>query len=332
MSFSEDNLNMFVNELQHKNIKIFKQTNELVQIRCEFCGDSTNPHHAHMYISKVDDVLLYYCQRCNASGLINNSFFSLYNFSPSISANIVKTYPKYRTSSDIKSDNRLYPFKIVPPAKKKDYYDAKMEYFTKRTGLEPLGINIQKYKIIYSLKNFISKNKDIFDSLDFEINDYFLDTLEKNYIGFLNSNNSAIVMRKVTDIKKMNRFYYIRLVKDKGIISFYSPVANIDKQNVVVNFCEGVFDCINLENIKKDDEKNQLFIAVLNKDYNSKIDYLIRQLGLDIKEFNFFLDRDHDSFKQFKDIISLSNFFKNSYGKDYGDINTKIKFKKVTPI
>ncbi len=305
------------------NILRFK-SNE-IETQCMFCGDSKTVTHGHMYIGVSDGVPLYYCQRCNVKGVVNNSFLQLYEVPISLATNIILQTPKNRQKHDKNKERKLNVVLSLPETRCTNY-DNKMYYFENRTGLNAI-LSFELYNIIYSFDTFLNQNKTILK--DFEINYHFRKNLDENYIGMLTSNRESIIFRLVNDSLEDNyhrRYYHIQLIKNNNV-KFYTPTELIESSDVEVNFCEGIFDCINLrEKYKK--RNNQLFVAVLNKDYSTKVDFMIDKFGIKLDKFKFYLDDDVKYYKQFYPLLSISEIYKNSIGNDYGEVG-KFRTKSI---
>ncbi len=64
-----------------KYIDIVDENKEDFIGRCPLCGDSSNPHHGHLYIMKNTGV--YHCFRCNETGHVNNLLLREYDLESS---------------------------------------------------------------------------------------------------------------------------------------------------------------------------------------------------------------------------------------------------------
>jgi len=310
------------------NARFINGSDEIL-IDCRYCVDPRKPK---MYIGMRDNVPMYFCQKCNTKGRINSDFLSTYSIPTTVSAGILNSIPKYdgKYKAGRKKTSKLN-FEVNLPRVKSKFYEEKMDYFNARTGIDGLK-NFEKYKIIFSFKAFIYLNKLELEKHNFWLPDDFIDLLDMHYIGFLSYYNSSIIFRNVSGIEsdKIKRFYQINLIKEKSkYIKFFSPVNKelVVEEDIEVIFAEGIFDIINLQTLLFDGRKNQIFVAVLNKDYSSKINFIIDKYGMRIKSMNFYIDKDH---KFYKNLFGFeANIFQNLAAKDYGEIRKKINLKRL---
>lgn len=306
--------------------------NEIVT-RCLFCGDSIKSHRsAHLYITVKDDFPLYYCQRCGTKGVIDNDFLSLYSVGISEGANIIKSIPKTRLKNKNNINKDVLKVKQLLPTRLREEYTNKMDYFTKRTGLKAVE-HYSYLKVIYSFRDFVNTNKKLLEDIGFSMSYNFISNLDDNYIGFLTHNNRSIVFRNVNaaEDKWHRRYYHIMLdKKQENEVKFYNTPVKIDKSlPLEVYMCEGIFDVINLRTKYWKKDVQQVFIAVLNKDYRNKISMVINEFGMNINNIKFFLDSDHTFYKQFEDAPNIFTIYKNSAQKDYGEISDEWRIKKI---
>jgi len=318
--------NLFISN----NVDAILSGNE-IRTRCRWCGDSQRDHKKkRLYIGEKDGILLAHCFNCDTSTRVNETFIKMFiNNSLESTALLQELNSKkfFNLNSSYKR-NFVQVLKVPLPMELKNEYNNKMFYFEHRTGLHPIE-NQQKYRIIYSLKSFMYQNQDRDLSKLRSYKEYFLDKLDEKYIGFLDATHTRIVFRVLPEFEQEEQRIFSLQVSNKvgnDVISYYHSVGKLEINNLELNFTEGIFDCINLET-KYKDKPNQLFIAVMSKDYTSKVIEIYRTYGLYISKLNFYLDKDHNTYFQFKEIINkkFSTFYKNTIDKDFGEITKPFK-------
>ncbi len=302
-----------------------------INCTCLFCGDSQkDPRRKRLYIGEKEGVPLYNCFNCQSSGAVDINFLTLYSggvFTPTvvgIGKSLATNFSNYRTNRR----NFTQILNVPLPTTITDYYNNKMFYFEHRTGLHPIE-NQKKYRIIYSIRAFMEANtyNDLSKLRSYD--DYFLGKLDERYIGFLDATHSRIIFRVLPEYEQEEqRLFSLQVSTNTSLenVSYYHSVGKIELNKLEVNYCEGIFDCINLETMYKS-KPNQLFVAVLNKDYSRKVIEIYRTYGLYISKLNFYLDKDHNTYFQFKEIINkkFSTFYKNTIDKDFGEITKPFK-------
>jgi len=270
----------------------------------------------------------YNCKRCSSKGLVNKRFLSLYEFTTGEILEISTiipfsnyTYHKIATIED--TSFKLNATEVVPLETPNN--TAKIDYLTSRVGSDVLN-NISDLKLILSVSDFLRAN-----AKEHDFKPSWVNKIEQSYIGFLNHYNNKIVFRKVPALSQPsdNRFYVMTLTDKTDTVHyehFYNQNVKLDlNRPVTINMCEGIFDAINLNQFLSTD--NSLTIAVLNKDYLSKIEFFYKLFGVRI-QINCYLDSDHIDLTQFSGYLEIINIYYNKVASDYGDIKSGIVLTK----
>lgn len=304
-------------------IKFIGSSKEIVT-RCPYCGDSIkHQNKGHFYIGESSSGLfLYQCKRaeCCATGVFSKrvledlDVFDLDLFAELNEHNLKHSEFKnmnYKPNKIIK-DN--FNFNII---EKVENLEEKLSYLKRR--IFNFDINdLNKYRIILSIKNYIRINK-----ISVPINKNQLDLLEKNAIGFRSLNKSCIIFRFINDSSGY-RYYKLKITEDDNIYGIENNINLNEVDNLKINIAEGIFDIINIERRLKSNCNNEIFLAANSADYISKIEYIARYSGFLNLDISIYRDSDAPIKKilsQFKNSIFKNNIriYSNSLAKDYTD-------------
>lgn len=294
-----------------------------------------------MYIgySKTSNLLSYYCQRCNVKGLVNATLLNMYDlFSMDLKARVNEHIKTFMNSNSLyKNKNTIrkyvnYDFSLNGLYYRDFYY--KLDYLDSRFGYGFSNIEtLSKYRIILSIKDFLISN-NVNKNFKMEL----IDDLESNYVGFLCYSGCNIIFRHINPTSRDRRYFKMTLESDLVQSEFYSIRNSVDtSKKFSINITEGTFDIIRLdyENLL---DKNSINVSVLNKDYINKIKYLLTITGSlnNLKSINIYSDSDvsyrfyKNQFKSIEPIFeSKIKIFKNSCGKDYGDIADNVVLERI---
>lgn len=255
--------------------------NTEITIRCPFCGDSDKKNHSHFYIGEKDDTFLYHCKRCNTKGVLTTYLFDVLGIKDiNAKSELIKHNKNFeRISAKSLTKHNTYKLlnynfinsdiKINP---------EKLDYIKTRLNRNKIPKElITKYKIIISIKDFLKKVNITNDSKIIEM-------LENDYVGFLTNKNTKVIFRNIYQNKNM-RFYSFNLLENNAISDFYTIKNTISNNDLVskdmeIILTEGIFSLLNVyEKIYKSNNDKKIYIAVLNKDYISKILDMIKISG-----------------------------------------------------
>lgn len=323
-----------------RNIKPSKLTtshDELI-VRCPYCGDSKNPHKAHLYI-KTEPPFCFYCQKCNTSGIMNAESFSDFQFNDSeLLLEIVNNLKESKKS--LKESKNISGSRLQIKATSYNNYFFKLNYFNQRFGSNYTEQDlIEKFKGVLSLIDLIENNNIILPNTDFY--KYLVSNLDAKHLGFLSSDHSHLICRDTTNTEKL-RYYNLNLVSDKEMNTkkFYTirKDINILSKELELNITEGLFDIIGVyTNIATEEEKESdsvVFSAACGKGYVALINHFLRMGFLNLK-IKIYSDSDVDMnfYRSLKKIPVLQDkrieIYYNTKNKDFGVNKNMIETKKI---
>jgi hypothetical protein len=317
-------------------------TKDLYLTRCPFCGDSkTSYHTGHLYIKvepESDSKMVYYCQKCQEHGVVNKELIVLLGGTQNI-IDGVTSINKLGKSVKNNSDDKQFKYfdlklsDVVNPA-----YRRKIDYIENRLDVAIDNTLQSRLKIVTSFYDFFVMNnikKAMFP------ND-LMNTLERDYVGFLSVGNSHILCRDITDKYKYPWLKYPIFPESKNNNVIFSYATSIDvfsSEPITVNLAEGVMDTIGIKEYFYKDQ-NTVDISVCGQNYYATIKYLV-SIGLIGKNvsLNFYLDndksfngRDTSLPKYVKDasesLFGNVSMYLNVKGKDYGVKKNEIILNK----
>lgn len=316
-----------------KVCKLVSASKEIV-VRCTFCGDSVHdPYKGHMYIQNYPPYK-FHCFKCETSGVVNPNFLRRLDISDYLlTSHIKKENSKFMKKMNYKYGNDLQFLmnkkKIVfPQPKQEDLF--KKEYMEDRLGILLNEEDTSKYKLIYSIHDFIKENKFTNFKLTNQTN--FLD---KNSLGFLSYDKSNIVFRNIQNTE--NRYTNFCMFPELEGKKTYMIKNSIDTSRRVYNLIltEGIMDIVGVYNhlYNKEDEGN-IFIANCGKSYKISID-LMKKLSILNANINIYSDQDVNS-NFYRNLMSIDPYFRlngmniyyNNIEKDFGVTKNRIILRK----
>ena len=326
-----------------------RQVNDIqYRTRCPFCGDSkSNLNTGHLYIKiNPDDnyPMVYHCFKCEESGIVDDNLLLALNIGNINLKSNITTLNK--TSDRIKgqkflTDDEIINFNYKLP-EVKDY--NKIKYIEDRLGCNLSIEDIEKFKIITSLKDFLICN----NIKEITMENYICHNIEKNYVGFLSFGGAYILFRDITNTHQYRWIKYPTTNDSRGCKLFYSISNSIDvftRDNININLSEGVLDILSAYKNLNYNNSNDLDIAVCGKQYLYVLNTLNSMgfIGSNIN-LNIFSDNDEvfnnknnnptniEYFKKLlhknKYLYNSTNIYYNLIDKDIGVAKDKIKLKK----
>jgi len=317
------------------DIKTASGRTEMVT-RCRFCGDSKNPKHAHLYIKvpqSDDDISLYECKKCKASGIVNDKFLRTYGCNdPNVLIEMAQHINRYMKSPKFVSlrlerhfdiyNNYISDIKLA---------EDKLNYIN--TRLE-CNINITQ---AHALKIFFNLN-DILKTNNFKpTRDYgVIRDLSNHFLGFISHDNTMCILRKYDNIivqDKVNKRYinyrFSSTLEDtKTYYVIPTTIISSDINPVKIHITEGVFDILSIYiNLNNMNNINNIYMAAAGKSYYQALQYILEYSGLINYEIHLYPDNDVDD-SEFEwltvrhlrylptEIFIHRNMFSNM--KDYG--------------
>lgn len=331
----------------------FKKVHEgQYRMRCPFCGDTQkNMNEGHLYLKidlDTDYNIAYNCFKCGeSSAFITEELLNLIGCDAKLKdelLNMKKSSRSYKKESLIMNfDYKIPDIHIMP---------NKLNYISDRLGLSFTDEEYKNMKIITSLYDFLATNQ----IKERPFNNYVLNILQRDYVGFLTNGNSHILFRDVTNKNKLSWIKY-PITKDSRLNKvFYTikqdPIDIFTEEDITINLSEGVLDCLGVANHFNYMGTNTMNIAVGSNRYSGIILFLIK-LGLvgDNIIINIFADNDEmfnkdkkrknkvypSSFsflkanlKKYRPLFKKINLYHNIKQKDYGIEKKDIILKKET--
>lgn len=278
--------------------------------RCEVCGDSKNPRHAHLVINLgYNDTPLYYnCVRCHENrGLLT--------------PNKLIEWGLYSTDFQLPMEMTKYNKQCLNIRKNSQFKDhivynignhyindnkvsrIKLDYINKRLGLKLSYNDLLEKKIILNLKDLLSSNN---------INritrkEGIVDQLNDFFIGFISEDNAFVNCRcLIKDENEMKKMIYPSICRRYTQYSLFnkfdtsrnnyvipSDINILYRNNIKVNIAEGAFDILSVYyNLRDQESKNCIYSAISGNNYVNLCRYFILYLAIPNIEFHIYLDND----------------------------------------
>ena len=322
-----------------------------VVVRCLACGDSSNPRHAHMYISvpqSADELSFYQCKRCPAHGIVDDAFLRKYGcYDSRVLVDIVKhnsdvsKMPKYRT---LKSMD-IFPLRNAYISNQA-WNQNKLNYVNSRIGSNFSYEDILKLKIFLNLYDVLSQN-----NLSITRDERIVQSLNEHFIGFISYDNSYCTMRKIDDIELyriLNKRYinYNLTGKPDDAKNFYVIPTQInieDPMTINIHIAEGAFDVLSVYyNLNHCNNYQNIYISCSGKSYSQALSFILTETGIINYQIHIYSDNDVSDYELDRLILSPAKYLRspliihrNGYSneKDYGVPANRIKdsFRVIQP-
>lgn len=298
-----------------KTLPVCKPSSNLKNwtVRCPYCGDSKTANHGHFSIlidTSSDRPMLYRCFRCNESGILTED--TLNDLRIGISEDLKNSINIYNKKSSFISRKLDLPKKYEVPEWNHDGISyQKIEYINSRLGTNISYDEAREYKIILNFTDFLLHNNIPIGMKDSMIKVGTVRELDKNYVGFLSSNNNKITFRNINDRGFFGRYYKVTLdLINTSPNTFYALNSMYDlvyTDDIHIFIAEGTFDILSIfKNLNYAALSNRLFIASCGFGFNRIIKYLIYQGVTTDINLHIFADND----KSDKEILQM---FQNSF-------------------
>lgn len=265
-----------VKEVKHRILSLLKTLDVCIPntmetqwtVRCPYCGDSKDASHGHLSIKidlSSDDLMVWRCFKCNASGIVNDI--------------LLKDLGLYLDSDDkalLKSSlNKVSKFnkflndyieKIEIPQYNSELAVRNLEYINKRLGTNLTLNDAYKYNMILDLHAFMKHN--FLKSIP-NVSDKMLNFIAYNYVGFLTANKNTLVFRLVSNITSAKRYLKYKInplnMNPSGFYSIPQVIDILSNEHVHVHIAEGIFDILsiyqNLYSCNSNNERNLFFAS-----------------------------------------------------------------------
>lgn len=257
-------------------------------VRCPYCGDSRTSNHGHFSI-RVDEQssapMIYRCFKCNDSGLLTVQ--TLEDLGLRVSGDLTNgiSFLNRVGSNSSYFKDRIKKFKVPVPRDTAENAQ-KLDYINRRLGTSITYEECSEYRIILSIAEFMRFNgikisKDNTGStIDIPLRS--IREFEKNYIGFLSSNNNKITFRDFTPDQSgfFGRYYKLTIdLMNRTPNTFYGLRNQFDLLYdglIEIHIAEGTFDILSVyKNLPHTDSQNSLFFASCGYGFNTILKYLV---------------------------------------------------------
>lgn len=282
--------------------------------RCILCGDSKKDPNKMRLGIKIDatnpeEPILYRCFNCNRSGILTNRMLKAITGAQQIKTSVDGINRSILKSSGNIKTNRYKNTRVInvkiPGLYPKDLNKAKYVFGRLGRIIDPK--EHEGLKIIWSLYDFLSVN-------NLKSNSKMDWLLDRDYVGFLSTNNDFISFRDITDKNKFRWYKYNIFEIFDNSASFYSIPGRLElftPEDIHIHIAEGPFDILSiLYNINDNNRTNNLYISSTDGEFYTP---LLHYFEKGFVGSNIFIDVYKDNVK---------------YGEteyDYGKLKTDLK-------
>lgn len=315
--------------------------------KCPYCGDSDDPRHAHFYVIADPSNNMnagFVCHKCGEHGPVTEDTLLLFGIDDVNLRNGLITLNK---TSDKKSKHgymegtelKTFPFEVKSIAR-----GRKVGYLEQRLKRNFTDQELKEMKVVTSLHRFLIENQ--IDEMRFD--KWFMNLLERDYIGFLTYGNSHILFRDITNTHDERWVKYPIIsasASNKVLYTIQTEIDPMTTEEIEINIAEGIMDtlsiCYNLGHRKS----NTLNVCV-GGNYFEKFLVFLLDLGFAGSNvtINIFADNDmrfnqkakkqtdlaffNRTFHNFKYLYKEINVYYNLIGKDCGVPKEEIRLKR----
>ena len=254
--------------------------------RCHLCGDSRDPSDAHMYIGlRPDGKIAYNCFKCNSGGIVTRQFLKDLACYDENLITMCETQNKSSGSSKGTYSGKVGSInfrKLLLPVSANEFAMKKLDYISRRLGVQFNAQDAARFKIILNLKDFL----DINNITRYTRHPDMVDALDKFFIGFLSMDNRYVMMRRLVPEGKLPEFIDYRYVNydisgssTQGIKYYAVPNIVDITRPMEIHMAEGAFDILSSYLFVAPMGVNATFVAIGGKAYENAVKFLISQYG-----------------------------------------------------
>lgn len=272
-------------------------------IRCPYCGDSRDTRSAHLYVgyNRRRGTISYNCFKCGTNGDVGVQFFRTLGIFDTNIMNMVlefnanrgaviysDSHKSFRNSYNAITRNSIIPVKDTPE------YLKKLDYINRRIGGSLTLHDIQSYKIILNLLDFLSANSITTYSRHMSI----MEQLAFGFIGFLSVDSTHVTMRRLVPENKVHESLqkrYTNYTINENGTQIYCIRESIDPSRPnAICVAEGPFDILSLHYNFFSPFMNKIMFASCGKGLEQVIRYLIYNKGMSLfnSVVHLFIDND----------------------------------------
>lgn len=263
--------------------------------RCHICGDSRDKSNAHMYIGLRDGVIVYNCFKCNSKGIVDGEFLrNMGCYEPELASICNEQNKSSSKSSSYKKSLFKYSVPLIPFSND-EIAMRKLNYLSKRLGINFDSQLAVKLKIVLNLKDFIKFNNFDFITRKPEV----IDILNDCFIGFLSVDNRYVILRRIIKEGILPEYIDHRYV-DYDILGgnisgykyyFIPSFARLDMP-IDIHIAEGAFDILSIYLNLPHQNNNSIYASIGGKSYSSLARFFISRYGLTNFNLHIYLDAD----------------------------------------
>ena len=320
-----------------------------ILIRCPFCGDSTNPRHAHLYIVlNIENNYNpgYICHKCGEHGAVNEDFLTMLDIAnPNLKAelHVLNKTSERRSHNGYTEETKMEYFDYKIPMIRRG---SKTAYLEERLGRSFSDQELKDCKVITSLYDFMTQNQ--IPENEYRYPAWQMNILERDYLGFLTYGNSHILLRDITNTHDLSWLKYPITLQSAENNVIYTLAAELDPLSpkpIIINICEGVMDIVSVCYNLGYDKPGTLNVCITGNHYEKFILFLIN-LGLVGSNITINIFADNDAvfnpkakrkttlpyfqkvFRKAKYLFGSIYVYYNVIGKDCGVPRDKIRLQK----
>ena len=302
-------------EFLKKNLEHVKIRGKSIVTACPWCEINKKRKHYHLYIYLDYPRFKCFFAGCERKGDVSDLIKKIEGEDVLSSKFIDETKIKKRPRLEV-SDKDEKIFKLKLPEIEENRFKLKSLYVKKRLGFTKDLKDING--LVLDFNEFVRINKLTLEESANRIKYY----LHSNFVGFLTSNNSTLVLRNVDQSQSFK--YYKLKIQDSLLLDYYKiKGGNINSTNVVLG--EGIFDIMTEHIFDTIKLRNNicLYAAALSSSYQN----LIKSISFyeQIFKMNVYILSDSDipldSYKKLKffnkHVIYKLTVYYNKGGKDF---------------
>lgn len=303
---------------------------ELV-IRCPYCGHTSSKGKRHMYISVSDDKpIMYNCFKCEAKGIANKNFLNDIGLRDT---NLIAQIESHNRAINRNSSSVLYGesrrqyqsvFSTDNALVRLSDFKDKLNYVRMRLGNNLPDSYLLSCRLVFDVSPFFGAIRKIFRATDED-----LMRIQKDYVGFLSTNGTALILRCIKQVDSKFRYIIVKLYEENFTKIYSMPTSvNIMEQCPEVHITEGQFDILSVYfNMKQ--MSNGIYLAASGNKYLAALSYIISKGVIDMN-LNLYFDNDDAGSISEKQMLSFIKgnarlferssitFHKNMKDKDFG--------------
>ena len=291
-------------------------------IRCPYCGDSKDKNKAHLYIGlhRQNQAIVFNCFKCNTGGSIGIDFFRTLGIYDTDLINLVLQHNSALGLDTSLSRRFITNYSHIPentiiPIYDNEEYAKKLSYINRRIGTHYTYHDLQNYRIILNLRDYLESN----GIQVYSRHPMIVDQLAFGFVGFLSVDNTHIILRRVVPEEKVHesiRTRYVNYTINDHGYAFFCIREGLDMLVPnTIHIAEGPFDALSIHDNLLSFQMNKLVFSSNGKEgLDTVLKYLIwvKKMQFFNTTFHIYIDNDITPY----DMIAYRNLM-NSLGLTY---------------